>query len=346
MSEPGKIDREFFESHIASNLGARRDDVVVGPRHGVDFGVLEIGDRALVTATDPISILPAIGLERAARFALDLVVADVAVSAVPPSHLSVCFTLPESMTDEEFRTVWETIHAECVDLGISIVTGHTARYADCAYPWIGAATAFGVGEHDSIVRPDGARAGDRLLLTNGPGAEAVGLLSTLFGSAMDLSEAVLDDARERLEEVYCVRDALTAAAAGEVTAMHDVTEGGLAGALNEMAGGANARFEIDRSAVSLRPGVEEVCSHLEIDPWKATSCGSLVIAVDPADVDSVRRALESRGTPAAEIGRVVASENAKSGSVLVDGERLELPTTDPSWRAYAELASKAANTDL
>ncbi|AHG00362.1 hydrogenase expression protein [Halostagnicola larsenii XH-48] len=361
MSELGKIDRTFFERRVAPNLGARRDDVSIGPQHGVDFGVLDIDGRALVTATDPLSILPALGFERAARFALDLVLADVAVSGIPPSHLSICFTLPESMDDEEFAAVWETIHAECEDLGVSVVTGHTARYSDPSYPWVGAATAMGVGDHDDIVRPDGARAGDRLLLTTGPGVESVGLLSTLFGDQLDLSVGVLEDARERLEDVHCVRDALTAAAAGPVSAMHDVTEGGLAGALNEMADGArrasadrDVRFEIDGAAVPIRPGVAEVCDALEIDPWHATSCGSLVIAVDPAGVDAVRGALEERDTVVAEIGRVVdgsgsdgggGSDNGNGsagdgGSVFVDGTRLGHPHVDPSWAAYAELADE------
>ncbi|PCR91212.1 AIR synthase family protein [Natrinema ejinorense] len=342
MSDLGKIDRAFFDRHIAPNLGADRDDVAVGPTHGVDFGVIDVGGQALVTATDPLSILPALGLERAARFALDLVLADVAVSGVAPSHLSICFTLPEGMTDEEFATVWETIHAECADLGVAVVTGHTARYADPSHPWVGAATAMGVGDHDEIVRPDGARPGDRLLLTNGPAVESVGLLSTLYGDRFELSDDVIAAAQDRLEEVFAVRDALTAAAAGPVRAMHDVTEGGLAGALNEMADGAGVRFAIDRDAVPMRPGVREVCDALEFDPWAATSCGSLVIAVDPDGVDDVRGALEDRNTPVAEIGRV-ETPGDEGSDVLVDGDRLEHPRVDPSWEAYAALAAAETN---
>ncbi|MFC3957756.1 AIR synthase family protein [Halovivax cerinus] len=336
MSDLGKIDRPFFERYIASNLGADRTDVALGPAHGVDFGVVDVDGRALVTATDPLSILPDLGYERAARFALDVVLADVAVSGVPPTHLSICFTLPASMTDDSFATVWEEIHAECVDLGVSVVTGHTARYGDVSYPWIGAATAMGVGDHDDIVRPDGARAGDRLLLTSGPAAEAVGLLSTCFPEQLDLPAETVAAAQNRLEEVFSVRDALTAAAAGPVRAMHDVTEGGLAGALNEMADGANARFSVEREAVPMRPGVAAVCHHLEIDPWAATSCGSLVIAVEPDGVDAVRDALTDRGTPVAEIGRV-----EDGTGVMVDGDRLEHPHVDPSWDAYARLAEQS-----
>ncbi len=333
----GKVDRGFFDAAIAPNLGAARADVVLGPTHGIDFGVLEIGDRAVAIATDPLSISPELGLERAARFALDLILADVAVSGIAPSHLSVCFTLPPAMTDEAFATVWETIHAECADLGIAVATGHTARYEGCAYPWIGAGTVLGVGDFDQLIRPDGARPGDRLLLTTGPAVEAVGLLSTLFGDAVGVTGSTLEDAQACLEDVHCVRDALTAAAAGPVTAMHDVTEGGLAGALNEMAVGAESRFAIERGAVPIRPAVEAVCEALEIDPWAATSCGSLVIAVDPDGVDDVVTALEERGTVVADIGVVEALDEHASPSVTVDGDPLAHPAVDPSWGAYADL---------
>ena len=339
MTDLGKIDRTVFERTIAPRLGADRDDVALGPTHGIDFGVVDIDGRALVTATDPISILPPLGLERAARFALDLVLADVAVSGIAPSHLSICFTLPEDLTDEQFATVWETIHTECADLGVAIVTGHTARYTDPSYPWVGGATAMGVGDHDEVVRPDGAREGDRLLLTTGPAVESVGLLSTLFPDQLEVPDDVVADAQDRLEEVYCVRDALTAAAAGPVTAMHDVTEGGLAGALNEMATGAGVHFAIDRAAVPMRPGVAEVCASLEIDPWAATSCGSLVIAVDPDGAADVVAALKDRGTVVADVGRVESASGSEPG-VSVDGEPLEHPSVDPSWGAYADLATE------
>lgn len=335
MTDLGKIDRTTFERTIAPNLGAEREDVTLGPRNGVDFGVLEVGGRAVAIATDPLSILPDLGLERAARFALDVVLADVAVGGVPPSHLSICFTLPPETTADEFATVWETIDAECRDLGVAVATGHTARYAGCSYPWVGAATVLGVTDADEIVRPDGARPGNRLLLTTGPAVEAAGLLATLFGDRIDVPDEILADARSGLEDVYCVRDALAAAAAGEVTAMHDVTEGGLAGALNEMAAGAGVRFAVDREAVPVRPGVRGVCDALEFDPWHATSCGSLVVAVEPDDVDDVRAALSDRGTAVAEIGRVAAGEG-----VTVDGEPLEYPDVDPSWEVYAALAEE------
>ncbi len=328
----GKVSREFFEERIARRLGAEREDVALGPKHGVDFGVIDVADRAVVTATDPVSVLPALGFERAGTFALGVVLSDVAVSGLAPTHLTVSFSLPPDMTDTAFGRLWGAIDAECRDLGISVVTGHTARYPGASFPWVGAATAIAVGDHERIVRPDGARPGDDILVTKGPAVEAVGLLTTLFPDAVGLSGDPLATAQARLDDVGAVRDALVAAAAGEVTAMHDATEGGLLGAFHEVAESADVRLSIDTHAVPRLAGIDAACDALGMDPWRATTSGTLVIAVAPDDTDAVLAALEGRGTPVAVAGRVEAGSG-----VELDGDDVEPPVGDASWPVYGRL---------
>ncbi|MGQ4555197.1 AIR synthase-related protein [Halobellus sp. GM3] len=345
MAKLGKVDRSFFDRHVYPRLGADRSDVAIGPAHGVDFGLLDIGGTAVAVATDPVSVLPELGFERAGRFTLDFVLADVAVSGLSPSHLAVSFTLPPELSDESFAALWESIHAEAADLGVSIVTGHTARYAGCSFPWVGGATALAVGEFDALVRPDGARVGDDVLVTKGPAVEATGLLTTLFPDQFDLDAETLAAAQSRLDEAACVRDAMTAAAAGGVDggtgvhAMHDATECGLFGAFVEMAAGAGVRFDLSTDGIPIRPGVRETCDELGIDPWSATTGGTLVLAVGPDRTADVIEALEKEGTPVGVAGAV------RSGSgVAVDGEEIGHPEVDPSWAAYEELA-RASETD-
>jgi hydrogenase maturation factor len=338
MADRGKVDRSFFEEQIRPRLGADRDDVALGPTHGVDFGVVDLGERALVVATDPVSILPRLGWERAARFALDIVLADVAVSGLAPTHLTVSFALPPEMSDETFGAVWGAIHEECADLGTAVVSGHTARYAGCSFPWVGAATAVAVGDADDVVRPDGARPGDDLLVTKGPAVEAVGLLSTLFPDPFPLRGDALATAQARLAETRAVRDALTAAAAGPVTAMHDATEGGLLGALEETAESAGVRLDVDAGRVPFRPGVREACDALGLDPWRASSAGTLLVTVPPEGTADVLSALEDRGTDAARVGRV-----AEGSGVRIDGERPG-GDGDPTWAVYEALAAESEST--
>lgn len=334
MSDLGKIDRAVFEELIYPNLGAERGDVAVGPRHGVDFGVLDVGGQAVVIATDPVSLLPALGLERAGRLALEIVLTDVAVSGIAPSHLAINLTLPPAWSDEDLGTVWRAISDHAERLGVSIVSGHTARYPGIESSWVGGATVLGVGEHDALVRPDGATPGDRIVVTTGPAAEITGLLATLFPDELGLDAATVATAQERVEDIAAVADARAAFDAGGVTAMHDATEGGLAGGLTEMADGAGVRFDLERDRVPVRPGVEAVCDAVDLDPWTVTSAGSLVMTVAAGHEDAVVEALAERGTPAAVVGTV----GAGSG-VFLDDEALSAPDADPSWDVFDRLDS-------
>lgn len=328
----GKIDAETFERVIAGRLGADRADVTLGPTAGVDFGVFEVGGRAVVTATDPLSFLPALGHERAGRLALDIVLTDVAVSGVAPTHATVSLTLPPALEDDTFEGIWKGIDAHARDLGVSIVSGHTGYYPDIESSWVGGATAFGVGDPEAVVRPDGARAGDAIVVSTGPAAEVTGLFSTLFPDALDLDAETVARARSCVDDIAAVEDALAAHAAGRVTAMHDATEGGVVGGLAEMAAGAGVRIDVEADAVPVREGVTAVCEAAGVDPWRVTSCGTLLIAVDPDDAEAVVAALEARGTPAAVAGRASEGEG-----LYVDGERAEVPAVDGSWAAFRRL---------
>jgi len=335
MSDLGKIDQAAFEEIISPNLGAGRDDVVVGPRHGLDFGVLSVGGQAVVITTDPISILPELGLERAGRLALEIVLTDVAVSGIPPTHLAINLTLPPGWSDEDMATMWRGIADHARRHDVSIVSGHTARYPGIEGSWVGGATVLGVGDDGDVVRPDGARPGDEIVLTTGPGPEFAGLLATLFPEELGLSPETVATAQERVEDIAAVEDALAVFEAGAVTAMHDATEGGVVGGLAEMAHGAGVRFDIERERVPDAPGVDAVCSVVGIDPYEVTSAGTLLCTVEAGDGEGVVRALRDRGTAAAVVGTVSAGEG-----VFIDGERVHPPDADPSWAVFDRLAGE------
>jgi hydrogenase expression/formation protein HypE len=335
MSNLGKVDREFFEEYIYPHLGAERDDVALGPRHGVDFGVIEVGEKAIVTATDPIFVMPSLGFERAAWFAFHILMSDVAVSGLRPTHLAVDFNLPPEITDEEFETIWETFDREARELGVSIVTGHTARYAGCNYPMVGGANAMAVGDRADIVRPDGAHPGDRVLVTKGPAVEAVGLLSIQFEELLELPDETVEEAKARFYDMSPVEDALVAAEAGAVTAMHDATEGGVHGALVEMARAGGVRLDVSRNSIPVLPGVLEACEFFDIDPWSSISEGTLLLSVAPEDADDVLAALSDADVLAADIGEVGEGEG-----VTVDGERIEHPEEDPFWGTFEEFMGR------
>ncbi len=86
--------------------------------------------------------------------------------------------------------------------------------------------------------------------------------------------------------------------------MHDATEGGVHGALTEMAAASGVRLDVSHDDVPILPGVLETCEFFDIDPWASISEGTLLLAVAPEDADGVRSALSDAGIPVGDIGEV------------------------------------------
>jgi hydrogenase expression/formation protein HypE len=327
--DDGKASREFFADHVAGRTGADRADVRLGPTYGADFGVVDVGGRVLALATDPVFVLRDLGVERAAWFAFHICVSDVALSGLPPAHLSVALNLPRGTSTETFDDIWTVFDREARELGASITTGHTGTYEGCSFPTVGGATALAVGDPADLVVPTGARPGDRVVVTKGPAIESVGMLGVLFGDDLPLADEVVAAAEARFDEASPVEDALTAAAAGDVTAMHDATERGLANGLHELAAASDVALAVERDQVPVGAGVREVCEYFEMDPWTASSEGTVVLTVAPDDADAVLGALDSAGIRAADVGVV-----AEGSGVTADGDPLAEPESDPLWPAY------------
>jgi hydrogenase maturation factor len=349
----GKVDASVFDRLILPRLGRPRSDVVVGPRNGVDVGVLSLGDgRVLVTSTDPFFLDPGAGWERSAWFAVHILASDLATSGVAPTHLTVDLNLPLAMKREELEQVWQTVHRECDRLGIAIVAGHTGRYGGCAYPMVGGATIFGFAPEDAYITPAMAAPGDEVLLTKGPAIEASALFATSFRN--ELADAYGEEfaraADGLFEQMSVVDDALTAASVGlrdkGVTAMHDATEGGVWGGLSEIASASGIGLHIEEEAIPMPATVRQICDHWGIDPMISISEGTLLLTCRPGHSGAILDRLRERGIKAARIGTCLRAEEGCSIEDAGGAQRaLVHPRTDPFWRAYGEaLAARAEDS--
>ncbi len=334
----GKIDFNFFDKVIFPRLGAADPNVLLGPRHGVDFGVLRVGKHVLAFSSDPVFIQPSLGWERAAWFALHILASDVAVSGIPPSHLSIDLNLPPEMTEEVLEVIWDTIHTEAQRLGIAIVGGHTARYAGCSYPMVGGATMFGVGRPEQLADPRNVRPGDLVLISKGPAVETTGLMAVQFPEFIEreLGAAALQEAQEIFYQMSVVKDARIASEVGGVVAMHDATECGVLGGLFEMALAGNYGLRIDKEQIVVQEIVRQTCRVFDIDPFKAISEGTLIGVVRAGKAEAIVDALQSQGIMSSVVGEV---RPAKEGLTLIEGgvaRPLTHPRVDPFWTRFEE----------
>src|SRR4030042_6010786 len=239
LPDIGKISPDIFNRVILPRLGAKNSQILVGPKNGVDVGIVEIGNQAVSFTTDPVFIVPEYGWEKAALFALHIIASDSVTSGLRPKYLSIDLNLPIEMNKEQLTVVWDIINRECKKLNIAIICGHTARYENCHYPMVGGATMVGIGDKNEYVTPTLVKAGDKIIITKGPAIEASGILASMFPKLIEkeFGTEFNQKAQEIFYKMSVVEDALTAVSVGVrdngVSAMHDATECGIWGGLYE-----------------------------------------------------------------------------------------------------------------
>jgi len=349
LPEIGKISPEIFEELIFPQLGKKDRRVLVGPQHGVDVGIVDLGGgKVMATTTDPVFIVPQYGWERAAWFAIHILVSDAVTSGLPPKYLTIDLNLPRSMTKEALETVWSTIHRECKRMGIAVISGHTARYDGCDYPMVGGATVICIGKKKDYVAPTMAGVGDLVIVTKGAAIEATGLFAATFRPLIveKFGEEFAKSAEKIFYQMSVVEDARTAVSVGVrkkgVTAMHDATECGVWGGLFEIAQASGVGMRIEKEKIVVLPEVEKICAEFGMDPYTSISEGTLIITCKEKKAEAVIEALAKKGIRSSIVGEVVGK---RKGIKLVEKgiERpLEHPRVDPFWTAFGRTMEQVA----
>lgn len=342
LPEIGKISPEIFNELIFTRLGAEDSGILVGPQHGVDVGIVEIGNQAVSFTCDPVFIVPEYGWEKSAWFALHIIASDSVTSGLKPKYLSIDLNLPIEMTKEQLTIVWDVIHRECKRLGIAVICGHTARYDNCHYPMVGGATMVGIGSKNEYVTPALAKAGDKIIITKGPAIEASGIFASMFPRLIEkeFGAEFNQKAQQIFYKMSVVEDALTAVSVGVrdngVSAMHDATECGIWGGLYELAQAANLGVRIEKEKILTEDCITEICNYFNIDPYASISEGTLIIACRTHKAEHVIKALAKKAIKSSIVGELTKPDK---GMILISKgreEKLEHPIVDPFWKAFYE----------
>lgn len=343
MTRQGKFSDAFMSAKAYAHLGKRSRKVIVGPASGLDNGVVSLGvGEALVVTTDPISVVPEMGMELSAKMSVHLVASDFASSGVTPEFATFSYNFPELLSEKDCGEYLEAIGRTCGQLGITIVGGHTGTYPGAGFTVVGAGTMFGACPEDEFVTPEMAGDGDEIVMTKGAGIEAATFLAWSFPRTTQrrVGEELARRAKALVEDCSTVADARSASRVGlrglGVTSMHDATEGGVLGALGEMARAAGKRFVVEKDLINVSEEAGAVCSAFGLDPLRSLSEGTLIITCNHASLGALKDELSRSGVRAAAIGRV---ERGPASLQTGDGRQVK-PGRDEYWAAYARAKRK------
>jgi hydrogenase expression/formation protein HypE len=341
MTEIGKFSADLIEKIVYQHLGEQNSAVLVGPGHGRDNAVIQVGKNPVLIATaDPLSVIPALGFKDSAYISTHLLASDLATCGFPPQFLMVNLNLPPQMKNEEFEEYWASVDFECKKLGISIVGGHTGRYVGSDYTVVGGGVMMTLAPKQKYLASTMSKPGDLLLMTKGTAIAATAILSRVFPETIEkaFGASFLKKAQRYLDKFSVVEDALTAASVGlrenGVTAMHDVTEGGLLGALYELSEASKVGLEIELSKVIVPEEAKRVCELFDVSPYSTLSEGTLIATMKPEKAQEVQHALEAKGIRSAIIGKITDGKEGRWVKTEAKKQPLEKPVPDPYWKAY------------
>jgi len=333
----GKLDPTTLKQLILSRLGKKDPRVMLGPNIGEDATVIDFGDRALVVHSDPITG----AVENVGRLAVNVCTNDIATRGVRPSWILTVLLLPETVNSAQVKNITIQIDEAAKELGVAVVGGHSEVTPGIDRPIL-ITTAMGETPKEKFVRTSGAKIGDSIILTKGAAIEGTAILSHELESFLQrrIDKKTIERAKQFIKKISVVKDALTAVEVGGVHAMHDATEGGVAGGLQEIAWASNVGIIANENKVPIYEETRAVCRALKIDPLRTISSGSLIISAHPKKAANILSALKGRGINAVIVGKVV---DKKEGIYIFrrDGTRFDLskPVKEELWKAlknYAE----------
>jgi len=279
----------------------------VGAALGEDCSVIDFGEEVCVLSTDPIT-----GASKGiGKLAIHISCNDVASNGVEPLGILLTIMVPEGTTMDEISQVIEEAKETAATLNVEIIGGHT-EITTAVNRMVLSSTCIGKGRKESMVTSHGASPGDEIIMTKWAGLEGTAILAHDHEDELKdiLGAESLAEAKAYMEHISVIPEGIIGGRMG-ATAMHDVTEGGLLGAIWEIAKASNVGIKIWKENIPITKATMVICNHYKIDPLKLISSGVMLITTNKPG--KLLEAFKKEGIKATIIGKVVEGR-----SVLVN----------------------------
>jgi hydrogenase expression/formation protein HypE len=228
---------------------------------------------------------------------------DLAMSGARPLYLSAAFIIEEGLPMETLWKIVCSMQEAAKRSGVQIITGDTKVVDRGKGDGVFINTAgIGVIEHDRKITPQSVQPGDAVLVSGDLGRHGMAIMAVREG--LQFESAIESDSAPVHEIVLALLKAGI-----EIHCLRDLTRGGLASALNEIAEGAGVRIEIVEKSVPVREDVHAACEMLGLDPLHVACEGRFVAFVAGKDAERALQIMRGHapGVGAAAIGRVAES---------------------------------------
>ena len=318
--EIGKLKTELLEKYIFNKLSSNRDEVILKSGTGLDNALLDFGDDLIVASTDPITGAS----KNLGSLAINVSVNDVSCQCADPVGVLLTVLIPPSATINDLKEIIEDANETCKKLKLDIVGGHT-EITDAVNKIIISTTVLGRVSRDK--RPDVKKVekGDIVAVSKYIGIEGTSIIS----NEKDEINKILDEeevsfANSLSEEISVLKESKIASKYN-VKHMHDITEGGLFGALWETTIAINHGIKVDYCDIPILEITEKISRFYNIDPCRLISSGSMLMIFNKDDFKRFKEEAETKNIKVTSIGEITAD---KKCIVIKDKDEIVLNEPD------------------
>jgi hydrogenase maturation factor len=310
MLAPGKLPASLLAT-LLDGLPTQHPQLLLGPAVGEDAAVIDFAPghaTLLVAKSDPITF----ATDEIGYYAVNVCANDLAVTGATPRFYLPTLLLPAAAAPADLaQAIFAQIGAACRALDIVVAGGHSEVTHTVNQPVV-AGTLLGEVGRGRFVSSRGCRPGDLVLMAGQAPVEGASLIAREKRAellARGWPAVELDEAANYLYApgISVMAPARLAADTGQVSAMHDPTEGGVATGLLELALAAEVGLEIDLDVIPLAPLAERLCAEFGLDPLGTIASGALLATCAPAHAAGLLQLWEGHGWPGRVIGRIPTS---------------------------------------
>ena len=323
--EVGKLSPDLLKSSVLRFEGTKRSEVLIGALLGEDSAIIDMKDYLLAISVDPITGAGS----NVGRLAVHVSCNDVVANAAEPFAIQVLLLMSVNEKPEDIEAIMYEISKTAEEIGVQVIGGHT-EFTDKVTAPIVAVTALGKVSRERLATSTEAKIGDKIVITKGAGIEGTAIIAKDFPELLTgISTEIIAKAEKNFGLISVIPEGRIASSLG-VKVLHDATEGGVLGALWEIAEASNVGFVIDAEAVPVREETKVICNHLGLDPLRLLSSGTLIMITEKADI--LIKNLSEKGIDASIIGKIVDKDSGRF--LMAQEKRIPIagPSNDELWR--------------
>lgn len=327
--EIGKLPNDVLEKIVLSNIKNKRKEVLVRAAVGEDNAIIDFGKDLCVVSTDPITgATKGIG-----KLAIHVSCNDVATSGAEPVGVLMTILVPPNTSEKDLEDIMKDAGEAADELNVEIIGGHT-EITDAVNRVVISTTVIGKQNKDKLPNSKDINIGDKVLITKYAGVEGTSIIANELESYLidKISKEKLTIAKDMDKMLSVVKEGIICGEIG-VNYMHDITEGGVFGAVWEASQAIGKGIKIYESLIPVKDITKEIADILNIDLYRLISSGSMLIIGKEEKVSRIHDELKAFNIKSTVIGEVI-----KEGILLEKNGRtlhIEPPASDELYKALS-----------